>query len=1042
MVFTEELQFETALISELCEHGWSRDIIKNPTEKDLIKNWSKILFNNNRGIDRLGEYPLTDTEMNQIMEQINTLRTPLHINSFINGRTVSIKRDNPDDQFHLGKEISLKIYDRNEIAGGDSTYQIAEQPKFQTRSPLMNNRRGDLMLLINGMPVFHIELKKNGIPVSQACNQIEKYAHEGVFAGIFSMVQVFVAMTPDETLYFANPGPDGKFNRDFFFHWADFNNMPINAWDEIAKTLLFIPLAHEIIGFYTVADKTDGVLKVMRSYQYNAANRISDKVRETDWSDKNLLGGYIWHTTGSGKTMTSFKSAQLIADTNDADKVIFLMDRIELGTQSLDDYQNFADDPGDVQGTDNTDMLITKLKSENKPDTLIVTSIQKMSRIKEKKDVNIRDIEIIRQKRLVFIVDEAHRSTFGDMLKDIKHTFQHAIFFGFTGTPIFEINCKKLSTTATVFGNELHRYTIADGIRDKNVLGFDPCIARTYDSRDLRLAVALDKAKASTVKEAVNNPKKAKVYYHYMDSSQVKMAGYETDTGDYIKGIEDELPNSQYDRDEHREMVVKDITDNWLTLSRNGKFHALFATNRIREGLIYYRMLKKKAPNLRVTGLFDPTIDNKGGNDYKESGLLEIIDDYNKMFHQNYSLKIAGAFKKDVALRLAHKDPYLYIESQPEQEINILIVVNQMLTGFDSKWINTLYIDKVLEYENIIQAFSRTNRLFGPDKPFGAIRYFRKPFTMQRNVDMAIKEYSGDRPLGLFVEKLEKNLNWLNLIFQEIQDIFVQAGIPDFDKLPSERADKGNFAKKFSDFNEHLEAAKVQGFVWEKSRYEFSHDDGSKTEVEMIFDENTYDTLLQRYKELFSGSGGGTEDVPYEINGNLTEIDTGQIDAEYMDGKFKKYMKALGQEEITPEELQKMLADLHKAFATLTQDEQKYANIFLHDVESGDVVIEEGKTFRDYVSEYQLHAKNLQIHQLAEAIGVDEKFLKKFMSSVVTEDNINEYGRFDDLKETVDKNKAKAYFEEKEKTTIKMFRVNQMVDDLLRRFVISGGADF
>lgn len=230
--------------------------------------------------------------------------------------------------------------------------------------------------------------------------------------------------------------------------------------------------------------------------------------------------------------------------------------------------------------------------------------------------------------------------------------------------------------------------------------------------------------------------------------------------------------------------------------------------------------------------------------------------------------------------------------------------------------------------------------------------------------------------------------------------------------------------------------------MWEKSRYEFSHDDGSKTEVEMIFDENTYDTLLQRYKELFSGSGGGTEDVPYEINGNLTEIDTGQIDAEYMDGKFKKYMKALGQEEITPEELQKMLADLHKAFATLTQDEQKYANIFLHDVESGDVVIEEGKTFRDYVSEYQLHAKNLQIHQLAEAIGVDEKFLKKFMSSVVTEDNINEYGRFDDLKETVDKNKAKAYFEEKEKTTIKMFRVNQMVDDLLRRFVISGGADF
>ena len=219
MAFDDELEFEKAVVSELQKHGWKHGVLNHPTEKDLLKNWANILFENNRQIDRLNEYPLTDTEMQQIVEQITKLRTPLKLNGFINGRTVSIKRDNPNDKAHFGKEVSLKIYDRNEIAGGDSRYQIAEQPIFNTKSPILNNRRGDLILLINGMPVFHIELKKSNIPISQASTQIEKYAHEGIFNGIYSLVQIFVAMNPEETIYFANPGPDGKFNSDFYFHW-------------------------------------------------------------------------------------------------------------------------------------------------------------------------------------------------------------------------------------------------------------------------------------------------------------------------------------------------------------------------------------------------------------------------------------------------------------------------------------------------------------------------------------------------------------------------------------------------------------------------------------------------------------------------------------------------------------------------------------------------------------------------------------------------------------------------------------------------------
>ena len=638
MTFQKEADFEEALIKVLVDKGWEKEVIKNPTEQDLIRNWANILYDNNRGIDRLNNYPLTDSEMQQIIEQIMELRTPLKLNGFINGKTVSIKRENPDDKLHFGTEISLKIYDRREIAAGQSRYQIVQQPVFPSKSKILNNRRGDLMLLINGMPVIHIELKRSGIPVSQAYNQIEKYAYEGVFTGLFSLVQVFVAMNPDETRYFANPGPDGQFNTDYYFHWADFNNEPINDWKAIASSLLSIPMAHQLIGFYTVADNADGVLKVMRSYQYYAASAISDVVSKTKWDSGKQRGGYIWHTTGSGKTMTSFKSAQLISNSNDADKVIFLTDRIELGTQSLKEYRAFADEKETVQATENTYVLLSKLKSNATADTLIVTSIQKMSNIRDEDGgLNGSDIEIINGKRLVFIVDEAHRSTFGDMLSIIKETFPNAIFFGFTGTPVFEENAKKNSAQTDVFGNELHRYSIADGIRDKNVLGFDPYKVLTFKDKDVRKVVALEKARATTEEEAISDPKKANVFYGYMDSSAIKMAGFKGEDGKWVKGIEDYLPKTQYLSLEHQNKVVEDIHDNWLTLSHNGKFHAIFATSSIPEAIDYYRLLKATMPGLKISCLFDPNISNEDGDYkeykgqliafYKEQGLIEILTD-------------------------------------------------------------------------------------------------------------------------------------------------------------------------------------------------------------------------------------------------------------------------------------------------------------------------------------------------------------------------------------------------------------------------------
>ena len=1038
MAFDNEAAFEAALIDLLSQkYGWEAEILKYKTEEDLIQNWANILFENNREIDRLNDVPLSKGEMGQLMDQLTLLRTPLKLNGFINGKTVSIKRDNPADTLHFGREVSLKIYDRQEIAAGQSRYQIAEQPVFKAKKSVFPDRRGDFILLINGMPVIHVELKKSGVDVSQACHQIEKYAHEGVFTGLFSLVQIFVAMNPEEGVYFANPGPDGKFNKDFYFHWADVNNQPLNEWTDVAERLLSIPMAHQLIGFYTVADDTDGILKVMRSYQYYAASKISSSVSMHHWDEPDQRGGYIWHTTGSGKTLTSFKAAQLISTSKDADKVVFLMDRVELGTQSLQDYRGFAEDTDSVQATENTDILVAKLKSDNTADTLIVTSIQKMSRIAADKGYKQDDIDKINKKRLVFIIDEAHRDVFGEMLQSIKETFPLAVMFGFTGTPIHNENQKKMNTTSDIFGNELHRYSIADGIRDKNVLGFDPTQVATYRDMDLRKVVALEKAKAADEAEAISDPKKSKIYYAYMDRTVVPMAGQRQEDGTYQKGIEDFIPSSQYERDEHQDAVVDDILDQWTMLSHNGKFHAIFATSSIPEAISYYRRFKTRDHDLKITALFDPSIDNNGNGIFKEDGIAEIVEDYNDRYGTKFRMATYPSFKKDIALRLAHKEPYLGMEHKPDERVDLLIVVDQMLTGFDSKWINTLYVDKMLEQERLIQAFSRTNRLYGPEKPFGIIRYYRKVHSMHRNIEIAFKNYSGDKPQGLFVEKLERNLETLNFLFNEIQMLFKNAGIPNFEKLPDEQAVRARFAHLFKEFNMYLEAAQIQGFTWNHSSYQFSDDSGTR-QVDLEFDQTQYLILALRYKELFkknnSGIGG---DVPYEIDTHLTEINTGVIDANYMNSRFKKYLKAL-QDGIETKEI---LEELHKSFATLTQEEQKYATLFLRDVHSGDVTVDENKSLRDYITEYMVRAKNDQLHRFAVALGVDETELREFMKFDVSESTINEFGRFDKLKATVNKDTAQTFLEHLEGTKVKKFQVSIKVDKILRQFILSGGFD-
>ena len=581
----------------------------------------------------------------------------------------------------------------------------------------------------------------------------------------------------------------------------------------------------------------------------------------------------------------------------------------------------------------------------------------------------------------------------------------------------------------------------------------------TYKDSEVRRAVALDKAKAESTEDALADPIKAKVFQHYMDKSEVPMAPMVDGAGNRISGIEDFLGRDQYGIDSpHPNMVVSDILEQFPVLSHAGKFHAMLATSSIPEAVNYYHLFKQQAPKLHVTALFDPNIDNNEGATDKEDALTEIITDYNEAFGKEFIIPTWPAMKKDISSRLSHKSPYGSISTNRSQQLDLLIVVDQMLTGFDSKWVNTLYLDKIIDYESIIQAFSRTNRLFGPDKPFGVIRYYRKPHTMYGFIEAAVKLYSGDRPLDLFVQKLPANVKSMDTRYLEILDVFTDNGESDLMQLPESVEARRKFAKEFVELNRYLEAAKVQGFDWNTTEYKVDgtdaddadENDGGNGEPDIVrpqIDERTYLILAQRYKELFdddSCTGEPDDDgrcdpeAPYELEGYLTEIDTGLIDTDYLNANFVKWLKAL--KEDSPE-LAEMSAQLHRSFAALSRDEQRLAELFLHDVERGDVEVEEGMTLRDYITRYAKREKDEQIDKLVDHLGVDRSLLEELTVRYINEKSLNAFGRFDALRDTIDVPRAKSFFERCMNVTLPNFKVKVQAAKLLKQFVLEGGFD-
>lgn len=665
------------------------------TTEQLWDNFKMILEQNNRA--RLDE-PLSVTEFNQVKKIITGIESPYQAGQFLYGvngvSEIEVDLDN-------GKHVFLTVFDQAQVGGGNTVYQVVNQikrPKVIDGKP---DRRFDVTLLINGLPIIQIELKKALHSTTESLNQMEQYIAEKQYSGIFSTLQILIAMTQFDIRYMANT-PLKSFNRAFAFNWQDEDNArPIRSWKTFADKALSIPMAHDLATRYMVLDGTKNKesIKVMRPYQVYATKRVLDKVRKFDFKYDDGKLGYIWHTTGSGKTITSFKTAWLASRLSNVDKVVFLVDRIALTNQTADAYKaydpvaGFEGKTGVVGDTANISDLHRKLTKKSDKN-IIVTSIQKMSRYVE------RDSFKLLNESILFIVDEAHRST-GDgtenegMLETIRKAIPNSAWVGYTGTP-------KFPETRVIFGDILHAYTIKEAIADKNVLGFNVEFKETI--------------------EAPENPT-------------------EDDIDDNVRG-------SVYDYSpEHVNLVVKEIFDNWKKRSNDRKYNALFtvhvggnkaSTPRAMEYFDKFAENANRPPDerLKVAVSFSADTSNSIHQLKSNENLHRAIKAYNEMFGTAFDMTTVKAYTEDLARRLNKT-------ADDGKYLDLVIVVDQLLTGFDAPGMNTLYIDRTLKGGNLIQAYSRTNRMHNlVDKPWGNVVNYRWPEQNEYEMNKAFAIYS------------------------------------------------------------------------------------------------------------------------------------------------------------------------------------------------------------------------------------------------------------------------------------------------------------
>lgn len=863
-----EKEMEERLIQQLCcgESQWNyRPDIR--TEQDLWNNLREKLNRNNIAV--LDGELLTDGEMEQVKEFIrDQAETTYKAARWLAGEHRVAQIPIIREDASKGK-VTLMAVNNREIAGGHSSYEVINQYESNVaESGGSRDRRFDVTLLINGLPMIHIELKNNDHPFMDAYRQIQKYCEEGKFRGLMGLVQMFVVSNGTQTRYIA-ANNRGDINAKFLTRWVDKNNEPVEDYLSFAKAALRIPEAHEMIGRNTVLDNESKKVIILRPYQIHAINAIRKASRERQ-------SGFVWHTTGSGKTLTSYTVTKNLLDIPSVDKTIFLIDRKDLDKQTSDSFKSYADsDDIDVQNTDRTTDLEKKLSSKDR--IAIVTTIQKLQTIIRRCiDPNASGkykklAEKIQPKNIAFVVDECHRAVTPETQKQIKEFFSRSLWYGFTGTPIFAENKRSQKgnlarTTEEQYGPCLHKYTVKEALGDNAVLGFH--IQSMGQSEEIfrDLALKLKLYNEESMEEVAPEQLEREV-----------ITAYEKSTG---KGF--------YDSDKHREMVIDYIVNKShqklrLNAAEGQAYEGLLTVSSIKDAQRYYKLFKQFKEDKKVSDKVRKLLpdfpkfaitytigENEDGATANQKEMAESIADYNAMFNTNWDLSTIGAYNAQLNDRLARKKSKYHNRSE---QLDLVIVVDRLLTGFDAPCMSTIFMDRPpMKPQHLIQAFSRTNRIFDKTKRFGNIVTLQTPAQYAKAIDEALLLYSNGGTKDVAAPSWEETRKKFEEVFKQFKKIANTPGkAMEFSSLEELKA----FAKAFQQLDRYLGEIQVYD--------EFSEDVLKQVGfVAEEFDRYTgiYHNAIEKIKELTKIDGPDLVNIDIEYE--LESVQTIEVNYRYL----------------------------------------------------------------------------------------------------------------------------------------------------------------
>lgn len=754
MAYQSEAQLEQQFIEQLQEQNYKR--VDIPDYDALLANFRIQCEAYNQ--EKLST-PFSDKEWERVL-------------NYLNGRGIFDSAKVLRDKFVLERDNGTKVY----IGFLDedvskNIFQVTNQTTVQGKYV----NRYDVTILINGLPLVQVELKRRGVDIKEAVNQIMRYRKHS-YNGLYHYIQTFIVSNGVDTKYFANSDKDILYSQTFF--WTDENNIRITNLKEFSIAFLAQDQITKMIHRFTILNDTDKIMMVMRPYQVYASEAL---IRQAMLTNKNA---YIWHTTGAGKTLTAFKTAQILSGIPQIKKVIFLVDRKDLDTQTMEEFNKF--ESGSVDATDRTDILVKQMKDKNRQ--LIITTIQKMSNAVNNPRYS-KTMDEYKEEKVVFIIDECHRSQFGDMHKDIEKHFKKAQFFGFTGTPRFEVNGKVqgkiVQTTKQLFGDCLHSYLIKDAIFDNNVLGFHVEYIKTMEG------------------------------------------DYNPDDDTMTESID---ANELYMADERMNLIANHIVQNHKAKTRNGQYTAIFAVSSIKALIKYYDIFKTIDHNLNISGIFSfgANEDYEDKEEHSRDALERIIADYNGMYSTNFSTDTFAGYHKDLSDR---------VKGKKTKALDILIVVNMFLTGFDSKPLSVLYVDKDMMYHDLLQAFSRTNRVEKETKPWGIIICYRN---LKKKTDEALALFSKtDNTEGILAKDFEFYVQKFNEIVMRIREI---ALVPSDLDLIQDEEKQHEFVVLFRELTRYL--LTMQTFV----EFQFDRSDLDMSDQEYQDYKSKYLSLYRKYK--------------------------------------------------------------------------------------------------------------------------------------------------------------------------------------------------